>query len=111
MAPTESRRPIKRSAVSDQQKRRDLALLRQEQNRRRAQEHARRLASSAISLPAAGSPDLEVDATQEVGVPSRELSMVEASKLGGREARKLFSQQFMLPEWMIDIPSRLSADW
>lgn len=110
MSSTESRRPIKRSAVSDQQKRRDLALLRQEQNRQKAQEHARSLASSAISLPP-GSPDMEVDLTQEVGSPSQELSMVEASKLGGREARKLFAQQFMLPEWMIDIPSQLSADW
>ncbi|RZC72326.1 hypothetical protein C5167_035524 [Papaver somniferum] len=34
-----------------------------------------------------------------------------ASKLKGPEARKCFSRQLMLPEWMIDIPPCLNHDW
>ncbi|OMO65464.1 hypothetical protein COLO4_31215 [Corchorus olitorius] len=45
MAPHDVRRSFKRAAISDQQKRRELSLLRQAQNRRDAQQQARCLAS------------------------------------------------------------------
>lgn len=40
----------KRNTISDQQKRRELALKRQSESRRDSQQHARRLAASALSL-------------------------------------------------------------
>ncbi|XP_068666128.1 uncharacterized protein [Aristolochia californica] len=112
MAPTELRRPIKRPAISDQQKRRDVALLRQEQNRRDAQHHARTLASSVISLPSqTDEPEPKVEEIEESPSLSRDLDVVEASKLRGFEARRWFARQLMLPEWMIDVPPRLAHDW
>ncbi|KAG9445975.1 hypothetical protein H6P81_012103 [Aristolochia fimbriata] len=113
MAPTEVRRPFKRPAISDQQKRRDLALLRQAQSRRDAQHHARALASSVISLPSqADEPEPEVEEVEDSSPSSsRDFNVVDASKLRGHEARRWFSRQLMLPEWMIDIPPRLSHDW
>ncbi|KAF5188693.1 Snurportin-1 [Thalictrum thalictroides] len=115
MAPHDLRRPFKRAAISDQQKRRELALLRQEQSRRDSQNHARTLASSVLSLQ--NEPPSELKSEPESPyepVPEtvcRDFDVVRASKLKGSEARQWFSRQLMLPEWMIDIPPRLNQDW
>ncbi|KAG6488993.1 snurportin-1-like [Zingiber officinale] len=127
MPQPEVRRSIKRSAVSDQQRRRELALLRQTQQRSDSQNRARRLASSVFTLSSSSSSDLilpdkgiltraadseEHEAHLDESVaPARELNVVQASKLKGREARQWFARQLMLPEWMIDIPPKLDRDW
>ncbi|OMO76173.1 snurportin-1 [Corchorus capsularis] len=125
MAPHNVRRPFKRAAISDQQKRRELSLLRQAQNRRDAQQQARCLASCILSLqspvpesePEAEQPDIELETATEAeqecvaGASSKDLDARRASKLRGPEVRKWFAKQLMLPEWMIDVPDRLSQDW
>ncbi|OMO84080.1 snurportin-1 [Corchorus capsularis] len=123
MAPHDLRRPFKRAAISDQQKRRELSLLRQAQNRRDAQQQARCLASSILSLqspvpesePEPEQPDIELEtateAEQESGASSKDLDVRRASKLRRPQVRKWFARQLMLPEWMIDVPDRLSQDW
>lgn len=118
MAPHEVRRPFKRPAISDQQKRRELSLLRQAQNRRDAQHHARCLASTVVSLQAPNpEPISEPEIADEPIVESesqsipRDIDVRQASKLKGYEARRWFARQLMLPEWMIDVPDRLSHDW
>ncbi|KAK4776830.1 hypothetical protein SAY86_005518 [Trapa natans] len=115
MAPSDHRRPYKRPAISDQQRRRDHSLLRQAQNRLDAQQRARCLASSILSLenPETDSvPDLDSTTGQEQSeVPPKEFDVRQASKLRGVEARRWFARQLMLPEWMIDVPDRLSRDW
>ncbi|XP_052181679.1 uncharacterized protein LOC127794542 [Diospyros lotus] len=122
MAPHEIRRPFKRPAISDQQKRRDLSLLRQQQNRQDAQRQARCLASTVLSLQTEGSgqqqsldlelvteqvPESEPETEHETG----DLDVRQAAKIRGVEARRWFARQLMLPEWMIDVPDRLSQDW
>lgn len=117
MATTDHRRPYKRPAISDQQRRRELSLLRQAQNRLDAQHRARCLASSILSLetPETDSvPELELDnkpGEEGSQVTPKEFDVRQASKLKGAEARKWFARQLMLPEWMIDVPDRLSQDW
>ncbi|XP_023529237.1 snurportin-1 [Cucurbita pepo subsp. pepo] len=133
MAPHDIRRPHKRPAISDQQKRRELSLQRQQQNRRDAQQQARSLASTLLSLsstfnePSTSESVLEVELNEldsqtecspvlrsqsEFNEPSlKEFDVRQASKLKGSEARKWFSRQLLLPEWMIDVPDRLSEDW
>ncbi|KAK7302238.1 hypothetical protein RJT34_13123 [Clitoria ternatea] len=114
MAPHDLRRPFKRPAISDQERRREQSLLRQAQSRRDAQRHARFLASTAFSLPSETLdtilPEPEPTESPE---PSQhtDLDVVEASKLKPAEARKWFAKQLMHPEWMIDIPNNLSQDW
>ncbi|KAM0060090.1 putative snurportin-1 [Helianthus debilis subsp. tardiflorus] len=120
MAPHDIRRPFKRAAISDQQKRRELSLQRQAQNRTEAQLQARRLASSILSFPNHNSDpqplDLvpepiveepETDATGDIS----EIDIRHAARLKGSEARRWFASQLMLPEWMIDVPDRLNEDW
>lgn len=122
MAPHDLRRPFKRPAISDQQRRRELSLQRQAQNRRDAQHQARCLASSVISLQSQTAepvPELEIELVpvtesqpeQETGELSKDLDIRQASKLKGPEVRKWFASQLMLPEWMIDVPDHLSHDW
>lgn len=118
MAPHDLRRPFKRPAISDQQRRRELSLQRQSQNRRDAQQQARCLASSVLSLQSQYPdpvPELEIEPEsqpqQEAGPLSKDLDIRQASKLRGPEVRKWFASQLMLPEWMIDVPDRLSHDW
>ncbi|CAK9170285.1 unnamed protein product [Ilex paraguariensis] len=127
MAPHDLRRPFKRPAISDQQKRRDLSLLRQAQSRRDAQHQARCLASTVLSFPTQNSePVPEPQAVEEIElVPEPEpiyeesepeqqaidIDVRQASKLRGAEARRWFAKQLMLPEWMIDLPDRLDQDW
>ncbi|KAK9277806.1 hypothetical protein L1049_027362 [Liquidambar formosana] len=122
MAPHDLRRPFKRPAISDQHKRRELSLLRQSQNRRDAQHHARCLASTLLSLQTPGPDEPIISEPEVTGEPepepeseeeliSRDLDIRQASKLKGPEARKWFARQLMLPEWMIDVPDRLSDDW
>ena len=121
MAPHDLRRPFKRAAISDQQKRRELSLLRQAQNRRDAQQQARCLASSIISLQSpvpeseTEQPDIELETVteteQESVASSKGIDVRRASKLRGPEVRKWFAKQLMLPEWMIDVPDCLSQDW
>lgn len=56
------------------------------------------------------SPELISDV--EFNEPAlKELDVCQASKLKGSEARKWFSKQLLLPEWMIDVPDRLNEDW
>lgn len=118
MAPHEIRRPFKRRPISDQQKRRELSLLRQTQHRSDAQQRARNLASSVISLQSS-SPDVDPEILSEA-VPdldegteseSSNFDVRQASRLRGPEARKWFAKQLMLPEWMIDVPDNLCQDW
>ncbi|XWS60273.1 hypothetical protein CRYUN_Cryun07bG0022300 [Craigia yunnanensis] len=117
MAPHDLRRAFKRAAISDQQKRRELSLLRQAQNRGDAQQQARCLASSILSLKSQvpesepEQSDIEPETEQESGALSKDLDVCRASKLRGPEVRKWFARQLMLPEWMIDVPDRLSQDW
>ncbi|XP_031371505.1 snurportin-1 isoform X2 [Punica granatum] len=117
MAPPDHRRPYKRPAISDQQRRRELSLLRQAQSRLDAQHRARCLASSVLSLenPEPDSvPELELESKpgeERSEAPPKEFDVRQASKLRGAEARKWFARQLMLPEWMIDVPDRLSQDW
>lgn len=108
MAPSDLRRPYKRPQLSDQQRRRELSLKRQEQSRD-AELHARRLASTLLSLPPEQQPS-ESEPEPEPG-SSSDYDLRDASKLKGPEARKWFAKQLMLPEWMIDVPHRLPHDW
>ncbi|KAJ7945709.1 Snurportin-1 protein [Quillaja saponaria] len=127
MAPHDPRRSFKRPAISDQQRRRELSLLRQAQNRRDAQHQARCLASTAFSLSSQSAessirePDIELEPVVEPELidelehepdpSSQDIDVLQASKLKRAEARKWFAKQLMLPEWMIDVPDRLSQDW
>ncbi|XP_050220987.1 uncharacterized protein LOC126671273 [Mercurialis annua] len=121
MAPHDLRRPFKRAAISDQQRRRDLTLQRQEQSRRDAQQQARCLASTVLSLQSQTAqaehehepepellPDRQPEPDQS-GAP--EIDVRQASRMKGAEARKWFARQLMLPEWMIDVPDCLPQDW
>ena len=129
MAPHDLRRPFKRPIISDQQRRRELSLLRQAQNRRDAQQHARCLASTVFSLPSRNleattsepqlddepisefQQDIELEPENERDLSPKDFNIVSASKLKGAEAHKWFAKQLLLPEWMIDIPDGLSQDW
>ncbi|XP_059444969.1 uncharacterized protein LOC132176706 [Corylus avellana] len=120
MAPHDLRRPFKRPAISDQQRRRELSLQRQAQNRLDAQHHARRLASTLLFLQPPQSdpeadpepdPEIAPEAEPEQVTSPSELDVREASKLKGAQARKWFARQLMLPEWMIDVPDQLAQDW
>lgn len=117
MAPHDLRRAYKRPAISDQQRRRELSLKRQEQGRRDAQLQARRLASTLLSLPpeheqpSEPEPELELGSSSKESDSDFEFDLRNASKLRGTEARKWFARQLMLPEWMIDVPHRLPHDW
>lgn len=123
----EIRRPFKRPLISDQHKRRQLSLLRQQQSRLDAQSQARRLASTLLSLsspsPSFSPEPIDVEPTgEEISIDSGEedqqsgpqdaiTDVRQASKLRGSEARRWFARQLMLPEWMIDVPDSLSQDW
>ncbi|BBH03673.1 hypothetical protein Prudu_014608, partial [Prunus dulcis] len=117
MAPHDLRRAYKRPAISDQQRRRELSLKRQEQGRRDAQLQARRLASTLLSLPPEHEQPSEPEPEPDLGSSSKEsdsdfeFDLRNASKLRGTEGRKWFARQLMLPEWMIDVPHRLPHDW
>ncbi|KAB1199901.1 Snurportin-1 [Morella rubra] len=128
MAPHDLRRPFKRPAISDQQRRREISLQRQAQNRRDAQQHARCLASTLLYLQfpqaePASEPELELESVPEFQAEfgtelevefeasPREFDIRQASKLKGSQARKWFAGQLMLPEWMIDVPDQLAQDW
>lgn len=115
MAPHDLRRPFKRPAISDQQKRRELSLQRQSQNRSDAQHQARRLASTLLSLPNPNSEPQEVKLQEieeiEPDHGASDLDIRQAANLKGAEARRWFARQLMLPEWMIDVPDRLYHDW
>ncbi|XP_004297553.1 PREDICTED: snurportin-1 [Fragaria vesca subsp. vesca] len=110
MAPSDLRRPYKRPQLSDQQRRRELSLKRQEQSRD-AGLQAKRLASTLLSLPPEHQPsEPEPEPETEPG-SSTDYDLRDASKLKGPAARKWFAKQLMLPEWMIDVPHRLPHDW
>ncbi|KAH9299396.1 hypothetical protein KI387_031078, partial [Taxus chinensis] len=130
---------IHKRTLSDQQKRRELALQRQTQNRRDSQLQARRLASALLSsspeedeshFPEQQQPlddlansttvndgDADFIAEEEEATSSGsskaidDVDALEATKLKGARARQWFSRQFMLPEWMVDIPPRLKHEW
>ncbi|RAL53467.1 unnamed protein product [Cuscuta campestris] len=117
------RRPFKRPAISDQQRRREQSLLRQEQNRRDAQLQARRLASTILSIQSddcdpqslSEDPDTEalpgIEQTEPDSRQSDSYDISHISRIRGVEARRWFAKQLMLPEWMIDVPDNLSTDW
>lgn len=127
MSSHDIRRPFKRPAISDQQRRRELSLLRQSQNRHDAQLQARRLASTVLSLQSdynSSSQEQQVDleVTDELESCPEEVEddyghhkdahdLRQASKLRGPDARLWFAKQLMLPEWMIDVPDKLNTDW
>lgn len=112
MAPHDLRRPFKRAAISDQQRRRELSLQRQAQNRRDAQHQARFLANTVLSLQnEAAVPELDIDIVPEAEEQRQDFDVRHASSLKGPEARRWFAKQLMLPEWMIDVPEGLSVDW
>ncbi|KAH7430545.1 hypothetical protein KP509_08G003400 [Ceratopteris richardii] len=133
---------VHKRTISDQQKRRDIALKRQSQGRRDLQHHARQLVSLAV--PPSSSSVFEehgaVTGHQEaeaIDIQSSESSVfghevdvvaekvegwhgdqeedaigvVEATRLKGTKAREWFKHQFMIPEWMVDVPSHLRKDW
>ncbi|MCO5584806.1 hypothetical protein L7F22_038738 [Adiantum nelumboides] len=130
---------VHKRIISDQQKRRDIALQRQSQGRRDLQQHARQLVSLAVPLSssslleshnAARVYQNEETSTKEHSEPGQfeefpadayynqldteeenDLGMLQATKLRGSRAREWFKQQFMQPEWMVDAPSRLRDDW
>lgn len=122
MAPHDLRRPFKRAAISDQQRRREISLQRQAQHRSDAQHQARCLAlttcATTLSLqndstspePAYehNGPDFEVEPEAE---EAKDFDVRQAASLKGPEARRWFAKQLMLPEWMIDVPDRLNTDW
>ncbi|KAG0584032.1 hypothetical protein M758_3G180800 [Ceratodon purpureus] len=119
--------------VSDQQKRRELALQRQKQGRRDLQHHARQLALNApneeqpvdlaeVNSAGSASEDAVFDYSErdeaEIGMEDAESSpeskraaLLEGARLKGLRAREFFSRQLMLPEWMVDIPPYLKKDW
>ncbi|CAN1129893.1 SNUPN [Linum perenne] len=118
MAPPDVRRPFKRAAVSDQQRRRELTLQRQSQSRQDAQQRARCLASTILSLQSPTSepqfiePDDVLNSDPiEYEAPQEDLHGRRSSKSRAAEVRKSFASQLMLPEWMIDIPDHLNQDW
>ncbi|KAJ6842526.1 snurportin-1 [Iris pallida] len=113
MAPHDLRRPFKRAAISDQQRRRDIALIRQSQHRSDSQNRARNLASSVVSLQPEPDPDPETlpGSESDKDPITKEMDVVEASRLKGSDARRWFARQLMLPEWMIDVPPNLDRDW
>ena len=48
----------------------------------------------------------------EIGPEKDEISGIpQAAGLKGRKAQDWFKQQFMLPEWMVDVPPHLNRDW
>lgn len=120
--PPEPRRPYKRPAISDQQRRRELALQAQSARRADAQARARALATSLLTTqtPAAvtSSPhEEEVDEHEEEEEHEHDLTVAgvaaaaAASRLRGSDARRWFARQIMLPEWMVDAPPHLATDW
>lgn len=120
MAPTpEPRRPYKRPAISDQQRRRELALQAQSARRADAQARARALATSLLTTraPTAATSRDEEEYEHEEEEEERELTAsgvaaaAAASRLRGSEARRWFARQVMLPEWMVDAPPHLATDW
>ncbi|KAI5080951.1 hypothetical protein GOP47_0004134 [Adiantum capillus-veneris] len=119
---------VHKRIISDQQKRLDIALQRQSQGRRDLQFHARQLVSLAVPLTSSSlfeaqdavrvyqNQELEdfkadADYTQFDAEEENEVSMLQATKLKGIKAREWFKQQYMLPEWMVDVPNRLREDW
>ena len=112
--PPEPRRPYKRPAISDQQRRRELALQAQSARRADAQARARALASSLLTTP---TPPAATDRHGEEEEEEHEEEehghtvAAAASKLRGSDARRWFARQIMLPEWMVDAPPRLASDW
>ncbi|XP_057820436.2 uncharacterized protein LOC131033277 isoform X2 [Cryptomeria japonica] len=137
--PVTSSHRVHKRLLSDQQKRRELALQRQSHNRQDSQLQARRLASALLSSPPeeedqhipdqqqplddvvnsarSNDGDAYFTAEEEEATSSGSSKAVdkieahEATKLKGASARHWFSRQFMLPEWMVDIPPRLEQEW
>ncbi|WVZ73214.1 hypothetical protein U9M48_021554 [Paspalum notatum var. saurae] len=105
--PPEPRRPYKRPAISDQQRRRELALQAQSARRAPAPSPARssppRPPTAATSRHEEGEPEEERDHTLADVAAA-------ASKLRGSDARRWFARQIMLPEWMVDAPPHLASD-
>ena len=114
MAPPQHdpRRPYKRTAISDQQRRRDSALHIQSSRRADAQARARSLANSLLSPPSSSSYDQPPSSPEAHGdEPAVSDVAKAAAKLRGPDQRRLFARQIMLPEWMVDAPPHLASDW
>ncbi|XP_066362991.1 uncharacterized protein [Miscanthus floridulus] len=119
--PPEPRRPYKRPAISDQQRRRELALQAQSSRRADAQARARALATSLLTTqaPAAATSRHEEEEYDEHEEEEHEHELTiagvaaaaAASRLRGPDARRWFARQIMLPEWMVDAPPHLATDW
>ena len=128
-----------RGRISDQHKRRDVALDRQKNARQHQQIEARHIALHAAELgpgdaplpieedpPAADggagedtlvhrveSDDFEVDDEGQSSGASLSDGILEGGGGGlkGQTAREFYSKQLTLPEWLIDIPTNLIKDW
>jgi snurportin-1 len=112
--PNDPRRPYKRQAISDQQRRREIALQAQSTRRADAQARARALASSLITTQAPPADDHRHKDAEEDGEEVEHTVAdvaAAASKLRGSDARRWFARQIMLPEWMVDAPPHLARDW
>ena len=98
--------PFKRPLLSEQQKRRDLSLKRQEQSGD-SQLHGGCLTSALLTLPLK-QPDASGPRWSRY-YSDKHLGAEAASRFlkGGLEAREWFQKQLMLSEWMIDVPHRL----
>ncbi|EPS59014.1 hypothetical protein M569_15797, partial [Genlisea aurea] len=108
------RRSFKRLPISDQQRRRQLSLERQAENRGEAQRLARCLAHTILSLQdvSPSQPQSEIELESQAEEPAAQCFDVrQAARLRGPEARRWFAKQLMLPEWMIDVPDKLATDW
>ncbi|CAM6102318.1 unnamed protein product [Calypogeia fissa] len=134
MAPCSIAPRVHKRVLSDQQRRRDLALQRQAEGRRNLQLHARQLAAGLSTAK-----EDEMDGDEEIGEVEiegvstiereegdkvqdnaesspikedpKDVGLQQGTRLRGAKARAWFSKQLMLPEWMIDIPLRLQHDW
>eukprot|EP00899_Mesostigma_viride_P003454 jgi/Mesvir1/13109/Mv06088-RA.1 len=124
-------RPYKRkTSISDQQKRRQVALERQKTARREIQEHARSLAG-LISGPqspdevdrlerASSCPDIVVDKdVMDMDANRQKVPLTQVARKMYRRVESLdcidaleaTGSQQTLPEWMVDIPPDLARNW
>ncbi|MCL7023818.1 hypothetical protein MKW94_021370 [Papaver nudicaule] len=96
MAPNNeaTRQGFKRLAISDQQKRREITLYRQSQQKRDSQHHARSLVSSVFSFPTQQKPQPiheEIECAAQEPESTIDFDVLGAFKLKGAKFRKQFS--------------------
>ena len=121
------RRHKPRGGISYQHRRGESALDRQKNARSDLQAYARQLAlnpgldvdehdDSADSGQIGGEVDAYTkssigDDTSEANDARGDDTLVERVGLGEKKTREWYSQQLMMPEWMLDVPANLQQDW